>query len=152
MAIKLRLYLLGIKARHLVDEMFNKMQHLGRLKYTTSYIPFSFPVFVIYKTNVKEEKKGRTIVNIRKLNDLVVPDTYSLLLQSDIIANIQGCINLPVLDTISFFYQWLLYPDHRYMFTVVIHRGQETFQVPIIDYINSIVYVQCEINKILREI
>ena len=68
--------------------MFDKMQHLGRLKYTTSYTPFSFPVFVVYKTNAKEEKKERAVVNIRKLNNLVIPDAYPLPLQSDIIASV----------------------------------------------------------------
>lgn len=38
------------------------------------------------------------------------------------------------------------------MFTVVTHRGQETFQVSIMDYINLIAYVQQEIDNILREV
>lgn len=86
--IKPRVYTLGIKAKRLVDKTFDKMQHLGRLKYTTSQTPFSFPVFAIYKTNAKGNKKGRAIVNIRKLNNLVVPNVYFLPLQSDIIANV----------------------------------------------------------------
>ena len=36
------------------------------------------------------------------------------------------------------------------MFTVVTHRGQKTFQVPIMGYINSVAYVQQKINNILR--
>lgn len=36
------------------------------------------------------------------------------------------------------------------MFTVITHRGQETFQVPIMGYINSVAYVQREIDNILR--
>ena len=35
------------------------------------------------------------------------------------------------------------------MFTVITHRGQETFQVPIMGYINLVAYVQREINNIL---
>lgn len=38
------------------------------------------------------------------------------------------------------------------MFTVVTHRGQEIFQVPIMGYINSVAYVQQEIDNILREV
>lgn len=151
-AIKSRVYPLGIEARRLVDETFNEMHHLGRLKYITSHTPFSFPVFVVYKTNAKGERKGRAVVDIRKLNNLVIPDAYALPLQSDIIASVQGCPNLAVLDATSFFYQWLLHPDHQYMFTVVTHQGQETFQVPIMGYINSVAYVQREIDNILREV
>ena len=83
---------------------------------------------------------------------MVIPDTYSLLLQSDIITTIQGCTHLAVLDAASFFYQWKLHPDFQYMFIVVTYRGQETFQVLIIDYINSVAYVQWEIDNILRSV
>lgn len=38
------------------------------------------------------------------------------------------------------------------MFTIVTHRDQETFQVPIMGYINSMAYVQREINNILRDV
>lgn len=82
----------------------------------------------------------------------MLSDSYPLPLQSEIIANVQGCTNLAVLDAASFFYQWRLYPDHRFMFVVVTHRGQVTFQVPIMGYINSVAYVQREIDNILREV
>ena len=51
-----------------------------------------------------------------------------------------------------FFYQWLFHLDHRFIFTVVTHRGQETFQVSIMGYINSITYVQCEVDNILWDV
>ena len=38
------------------------------------------------------------------------------------------------------------------MFTVVTHRRQETFQMPIMGYINFVAYVQQEIHNILRSI
>ena len=72
--------------------------------YTTSYISFSFSIFVVYKINAKREKKRRAVVNICKLNNLVIMDAYLLSLQSDIIANVQGCTNLAILDAILFFY------------------------------------------------
>lgn len=112
---------MGIEVKRLVDKTFDKMQHLGRLKYITSDTLFSFSVFVVFKTNAKGEKKRRAIVNIRKLNDVVIPDAYPLLLQSDIIASVWGYTKLAVLDTDSFFYPWLLYPDHQYIFTVITH-------------------------------
>lgn len=121
------MYPLGIEAKRLVDETFDKIQRLGHLKYTTSHILFSFSVFVVHRTNAKRERKRHTMVNIRQLNNLVISDAYALPLQSDIIANIQRCTNLAILNTALFFYQWVLYPDHQYMFTVVTHRGQEIF-------------------------
>lgn len=73
-------------------------------------------MFVIYKTNAKAERKEHAMVNIRKLNNLVISDAYSLSLQSDIIVSMKGYINLAVLDAALF---WFLYPDHQYMFTVI---------------------------------
>lgn len=43
-------------------------------------------------------------MDIRKLNNLKLPDAYLLPLQSEIIANVQGYTNLVVLDAASFFY------------------------------------------------
>ena len=73
---------------------------------------------------------------------MMLLDSYLLSLQSKIIANVQGCTNLAVLDTALFFYQWRLHPNHCFMFTVVTHCGQKTFQVPIMEYINSMAYVE----------
>lgn len=100
------------------------MHRLGRLEFTTEYTPFSFPVFVVWKADAEGKRKGRAVVDIRKLNQIIPPDLYPLPLQSEIIANIQRCTNLAVLDAASFFYQWRLHPDHRFMFTVVTHCGQ----------------------------
>ena len=126
-AIKPRVYPLGNDARRLVDDTFNELYQQGRIKFTSDPTPFSFPVFVVWKSDSEGKKKGRAVVDIRKLNDLVLSDSYPLPLQSEIIVNGQGCTNLAVLDAASFFYQWRLHPDHRFMFTVVTHRGQETF-------------------------
>ncbi len=45
-------------------------------------------------------------MDIRKLNDIAVPDLYPAHLQSEIIANLQGCTNLVVFDAAYFFHQW----------------------------------------------
>ena len=77
-AIKSRIYPLGNEARRVVDNTFDEMHKQGRLEYTTDPTPFSFPVFVIYKTDSNGKRKGRAVVDIRKLNDLVLPDFYPL--------------------------------------------------------------------------
>ena len=56
--IKPRVYLLDINSKRLVDEIFDELQRLGRLKYTISHTLFSFPVFVIWKTTANGEKNG----------------------------------------------------------------------------------------------
>ena len=140
-AIKSRVYPPGNDSRRVVNKIFDEMHRQGRLKFLAELTPFSFPVFVVEKPDGNGKKKGRAVVNIRKLNDMVLPDSYPLPLQFEIIPNVHGCTNLAVLDAASFFYRWLLHPDHYFMFTVVTHCGQETFQVPILGYINSVTYV-----------
>lgn len=58
------------------------------MEYTTDPTPFSFPVFVIYKTDSYGKRKDHAVVDIQKFNNLVLPDSYPLLLQSEIIANV----------------------------------------------------------------
>ena len=38
------------------------------------------------------------------------------------------------------------------MLTIITHRGQETFSVPVIGYIHPIAYVQRQIDEILRPV
>lgn len=68
--------------------MFDKMQRLGPLKYTISHTFLNFSVFGIYNTNAKRERKECAVINIRKLNDFVIPNAYPLPLQSYIIPSI----------------------------------------------------------------
>lgn len=89
-------------------------------------------------------------MDIRKLNKLVLSDSYPLLLQSEIITNVQNCTNLAILNIALFFYQWQIHPNYCFIFTVITYRSQETFQIPIIEYINLMIYVQRKIDNILR--
>lgn len=127
LAIKLQIYLLGNKARHIIDNTFDEIYKQACLHYITDPTFFSFPVFVIYKTDQYGRRKNHVIVDIRKLNKLVPFISYLFPLQLEIIANMQSCINLTILDAVPFFYQWRPYSNHSFIFTVIIYHGQETF-------------------------
>ena len=103
--IKPRVYPLSNKNWQVVDKIFDEMHRLGRLKFTTEHNPFSFPLFVVWKANAKNKRKSRVVIDIRKLNEMMLPDSYPLPLQLEIIANVQECTNLTILDAASFFYQ-----------------------------------------------
>lgn len=147
-----KIYPLGIKDREVVDRVFDELHEQGRLEYTKNATPFSYPVFVVWKTLPNEKRKSRPVVDIRGLNDLILRDAYASPLQSEIVGMLAGCRYISVVDATSFFYQWRVHPDYRYMLTVVTHRGQETFNVPIMGCMNSIAYVQRQIDKILRRL
>lgn len=88
-AIKPRVYLPGNEAYQLVDKMFDEMHCLGRLKFTTKHTPFSFLLFVVWKTDAEGKRKGRAVVDILKLNEIMVLlDSNPLPLQSEIIVNV----------------------------------------------------------------
>ena len=147
-----KVYPLGVRDQKIVDDTFDKMQQQGRLEYTTQATPFSYPVFVVWRTLPDGTRKGRAVVDIRGLNDLIVPDVYPVPLQGDVIARLLGCTHIAVMDAMSFFYQWRTHPSCRYMLTIVTHRGQESFNVPVMGCMNSIAYVQREIDTILRPV
>ena len=143
-------YPVGEKDRKVIDKTFDELHDQGRLEWTTESTPFSYPIFVVWRTLPNGERKGRAVVDIRKLNEITQPDAYPLPLQSDIIATVSGCQYITVIDYASFFYQWRVWPEHRHRLIVITHRGQETFRVPVIGYKGSIAYVQREIDRVLR--
>jgi hypothetical protein len=97
-------YPLGEKDRQVIDKTFDELHNQGRLEWTAESTPFSYPVFVVWRTLANGERKGRAVVDIRKLNDITQPDAYPFPLQSDIIATVSGCKFITVIDCASFFY------------------------------------------------
>ena len=142
-----RVYPLGERDRTIIDKTFDELHEQGRMEWTTSSTPFSFPCFVVWR---EDTKKGRVVVDIRALNKITMPDAYPMPLQAEIIAMIKDATHISTIDAASFFYQWLVTQSHRHRLTVSSHRGQETFKVPIMGYRNSPAYVQRMIDRILR--
>ena len=150
-----RVYSLGPVERQLVDEMFDKLHQQGRMQWASNHSPSGYPVFVAWRTQYKDGnavKKGRVVVDIRNLNKITVPDIYPTPSQSDILAALANKRYISVVDAVSFFYQWRIHPDDRNRLTVVSHRGQETFNVAIMGYMNSAAYVQRQLDNKLRDL
>jgi hypothetical protein len=142
-----RVYSLGPAEKQLVDEMFDKLHE--------HHSPSGYPVFVAWRNQYKDGKairKGRIVVDIRNLNKITVPDIYPTPSQSDILAALANKKYISVVDAVSFFCQWRIHPEDRNRLTVVLHRGQETFNVAIIGYMNSAAYVQRQLDNKLRDL
>ena len=144
-----RVYPLSSKSKKVVDATFDKLHNQGRLSWTSESTPFSFPVFVVWKTLPDGTRKGRAVVDIRGLNAVTQTDVYPLPLQVDMVSSVKDCHYISVVDCTSFFYQWRVHPDDRHRLTVVSHRGQETFNVAVMGYKNSPAYVQRQIDRLL---
>ena len=148
---KFRVYFLNIENRKMINKTFDELQRQKRFQWTTFSTSFSYFVFVTWRT-INEVRKNRVVVNIRDLNKLLVFDAYSLSLQSDIIANIQECTHISILDAVFFFYQWKTHSNDAYKQTIVTFRDQEIFLVSIMSNRNSVLYVQRQMNQILRHV
>ena len=145
-----KVYPVGPKNRAIIDEDFDKLHQQGRMTWSNDPTPFSFPCFVVWKTLADGTRKGRTVVDIRALNQISVPDAYPIPSQEEILASMRGATHISTIDAASFFYQWPVKPEHRHRLAVVSHRGQEVFNVAVMGYRNSPAYVQRRIDTILR--
>lgn len=58
------------------------------MTFTSDPTSFSFPVFVVWKSDSEGKKKSCAVMDIHKLNDLVLLDSYPLPLQLEILVNV----------------------------------------------------------------
>ena len=151
-----RAYPLGAKDQAIVDEEFDRLHQQKKMDWTEQLTPFRAPVFVVWKTvHVRPEKilnqKARVVVDIQALNKILATNSYPLPLQGDIISAVRGCKYISTVDATGFFHQWNVATANWEKLTVTSHRGQEHFNVTVMGYKNSPLYVQRQMDRILRE-
>ena len=66
---------------------FDRLYCQERLDWS-GFTPFIYPCFVKWTTKADGTRKGRTVVNIRALNKITLPNTYPMPLQANILADI----------------------------------------------------------------
>ena len=71
-----RVYPLGQQDGDLVNKAFDRLHHQGRLEWTRTATPFSYPCFVVWRTMPDKSRKGRVVVHIRALSKISMPDAY----------------------------------------------------------------------------
>ncbi|POS75391.1 hypothetical protein DHEL01_v206213 [Diaporthe helianthi] len=147
---KCRVYPMTSKDSEIVDRTLTKLQEAGKIERTRQSVPFSFPVFVVWRTMSDGTRKGRMVIDVRGLNRMSVPDAYPMKSQDDILARITNAKYITVLDATAFFYQWRLHPESAWMFTITTARGQFTFKCAIMGYHSSPAYVQRQMDRLLE--
>ena len=146
---KVKIYSLNKKNRKLVDEIFDKLHESDKLSWTDEFIFFSYFVFCVWK-EINDKKKDRSIVNIRDFNAITQSNVYSLFLQFNIIFVVIDCQYIIVLNCSIFFYQWRIHSNDKHKLTVITHREQKNFNVAVMNYKNSSIYVQRQIDRFFR--
>lgn len=153
---KPHVYRVSPKDRECIDRTFDPLREAGKLSPATGHTPSAYPVFVVWKTvtdqNGQTKEKGRVVIDLRGVNKEVVPDLYPIPIQEDIINMVRGCRYITVIDACRFFYQWPVKRSHRNRLAVVSHRGQEIFNVAIMGFINSVPYVQRQMDRLLNDL
>ena len=146
------MYSLRDKNKKIVDKIFDELHEQDKFMWTDKQTSFNYSMFVVWKTLSIDEKKSRTIVDIRELNRLLKFDAYFILLQENIITLVRDCAYIIVVDATSFFYQWRVHSNDKHKLIVVTHREQETFYVFVMSCKNSSIYVQRQIDRIFRSL
>ena len=74
-----------------------------------------------------------------------------MILQSDMIISVINSFYISFMNVVFFFHQWLMKLADRHKLIVVTHKNNEQWNVTIMKYRNSSVYVQRQIDIILRK-
>ncbi|SPO06280.1 uncharacterized protein DNG_08969 [Cephalotrichum gorgonifer] len=98
----------------------------------------------------KTIRKGRMVVDIRRLNDISLKDAYPVTIQDQIFEHIAGASILSTFDAMSFYWQWLVHPDSRWAMNITTPEGQYTSNRTIQGYKNSNAYVQRHMDIFLQ--
>jgi hypothetical protein len=125
------------------------------MKWFTNSTSFDYFVFVIYRTIMKDDKfvrKERVVINIRELNAIIVSNVYFMSTQTDIIVAIAKCQYISVMNALKYFYQWTIKFDDHHKLTIISHRDQKQFNVCVMNYKNSSLYVQRQTNLMLKNL
>jgi hypothetical protein len=145
-----RPYPLSRRDREVLDKVHDTLHAQGRMEWVHEASTFAHPVFVVWR-KVHGEDKGRAVVDLRQLNKVAVPDSYPLPLVTDVMDSVRGKKFLTIVDATSFFFQFLVHPQHRDRFTIVSHRGLERSTVALMGFRNSPAYAQRFMDQLLKE-
>ena len=114
-----------------------------------------YSIFVIWRIiqlfDKKSKRKNRAIINIRNLNKITKSNNYSMQLQFDITSIVQNCLYIIIVNCNEFFHQWRVRINDRSKFIVVSHCDNEYFNVVVISFRNSSIYIQRKIDQLLRK-
>lgn len=102
-----KVYPLEQNNKKYVDDTFDKLHQQKQMERTSSSTSISLLVFVVWRNILEKnfiKQKGRAVVNIRKLNMIVVKNSYLLPLLNDMIASVRGAYYITLVNVIKFFY------------------------------------------------
>ena len=150
-----KLYSLNKRNQKFVDKKFDKLYNQSKISWIIKITSHEYSIFVMWRTiqlfDKKSKRKNRAIIDIRDLNKITKSNNYSMQLQFDIISIVQDCLYIIIVNCNEFFHQWRVRVNDKSKFIVVSYRDNEYFNVIVINFRNSSIYVQRKIDQLLRE-
>ena len=150
-----RVFRISSENRTFINKKFDVLHQQNKIKWTTRFISYVFSIFVIWITvhaqKKKPRRKNRVIMNIRNPNKISKFDAYFMSFQSDIISCLQKCKFISIMNCALFFHQWRVIIKNRHKLTMMTHREIEQWNVAVMDWKKSSVYVQREIDEIFKK-
>ena len=146
---KTKMYSLRTRDKILINKIFDELQNLNKLFWINQSTFFNYSIFCVWKI-INEKRKKRVVIDIREFNVITQSNVYFLSLQMNIITTIRNCLYIIIVNVFAFFYQWRVYFNDRHKLIVVNYREQKLFNVAIIKYKNSSIYVQKQIDRFFR--
>lgn len=107
--------------RQVIDKQMDSWLQLGVIEPSKS--PWAAPVFIVYRN-----QKPRMVIDLRRLNEKVIPDEFPLPRQEDILQTLQGSQYLSTLDALAGFTQLSVKAEDREKLAFRTHRGLYQFK------------------------
>ena len=140
-----RVFKISSKNKTFIDKKFDVLHVQNKLKWT-KINSYAFSIFVIWHTmhlqGKEPQRKNRVMIDIRNLNKMSKFNVYFMFFQFDIISAIQNCKFISIMNCAVFFHQWQITSENRHKLTVVSHKNAKQWNVTIMKWKNSFVYVQ----------
>ena len=108
-------------------------------------------VWRIVNKSQKSKKKSQVVTNIKEFNKIAITNSYSISIQSNIIAYIRDCNYINLINKLIFFFQFLIIVTNKHKFSLITYRNKKKLQVIAINFKNSPIYIQQIINKQLQD-
>ena len=128
--------------REVIDKQMDSWLNLDVIEPSKS--PWGAPVFIAYRNG-----KPRMVIDLRRLNEKVIPDEFPLPRQDEILQSLEGSQYLSTLDALAGFTQLSIASDDREKLAFRCHRGLFQFKRMPFGYRNGPAVFQRVMQKVL---
>jgi hypothetical protein len=128
--------------REVINKQMDSWIKLGVIEPSRS--PWAAPVFIVYRNG-----KPRMVIDLRRLNQMVIPDEFPIPRQEDIMQALTGAQWLTTLDALAGFTQLTMSEKSAEMLAFRTHRGLFQFRRMPFGYRNGPSVFQRVMQKVL---